>query len=1856
MKLKIIGQKLDPSSDHQEGQGQLSEVVRASYKLSSKRSESDKILEEETNPEEMVELVLENGSIWYLEAGDLHQLYKGQPMRSQDANSTEVTISAEATMPLRGGRGKGKLAIIVIRFLVKGDTSRESTQKLARDFEDDKTGGKMGLFGVRETDDGFDVLNMLPVQWAAISGRKLPVLLMVHGTAASTKSSYSDLLFRKLGKDEVVPSEHWGKIRSHYGNRERIITFEHRSLTESPFENLLLLVQELTKYLPDVPEFHLISQSRGGQVAELLLCCLQVPGFVEKGATLLDKMDQATDARHLRDVGTMLKGKNINITKFVRVCCPAAGTNFLGNRLEDGLTAFYNLARQRKWYLKIVPDMVRRLVIAVANHRHDTSVMPGLHAMKPDSHTVRLINSALYQVATSADGKEEGKGLDLRHKLFVVQGNAIISEGQDEDDFRVITYESFQGVFKGDNDFIVDTDSMTKGLPRPGKGFYLHVQNNAIHHLAYYEDENVQRAIVEALLANPEQVNFASYKPIDYNAATRNRGDLVDLPDGSLSDSDQPKGDKPIVVLLPGIMGSNLSLKGTEVWVDYPSIFLGELAKLEINTPDITAKSIIKDAYGSLYVYLKKKGFDVVVFPYDWRKSIAKASELLNTKLEAIRMTYQQPIHLIAHSMGGLVARGMMFRDDSVWNKLKYHFGGSRCVLLGTPWKGSYLIPQVITGFGRTINALSLLDIKHTKAELLQQFVEYPGLLELLPFGGNPEHDFFKDEKNNSIWKAFEKATEANTWTKPAAAKLQAAEKLTKIAEQDLDFSNIIYVAGQSGSTVSNAMLVNRYGHKVPFNSQTINEVPKGHKLVFTATKKGDGSVTWDSGIPKKLKENYRQNLYFVETAHGELANDPKNFQGILELLQKGSTNFLSNDEPILRGAQEEVVLPATEPLPNTSEGLLRAVLGLKTAANYPDQQAELPDTNITVTITSGHLKYATYPLMVGHFEGDAIMNAEMVLDIHMGNALSARQRLGLYPGALSSSMVLLNDNGGAIVVGLGTKETLTQYELAKTVKMACLKYILTVHCSSVKPELNQLGLSTLMIGTGYANLSMNSSLEAIISGVSSANREILATMGHDYPQITSLEIVELYRDKAEQSYLKLHHFVKQQLFPFRVVGPVRFVDGSRNLLDLNEGQDWWARITAVEREEGGRKGFYITANSNAANVQARNSLINPSKIGPLLNKAIEQPVWNIRLASAMFGLFVPKDFQQTFRSQQNILWILDKTTAQYPLELMHYDNKPSEPMAVKSGMIRQLSTHYANPSNAYSNDFKALVIGDPMLDKAGGVPQLPGAAREAEMVDSLLRQFGYDATKLMNSTSTEVFMNLFDGYRVLHIASHGVVEYGEQKETGILISDGERNVVITTAEINQITPVPDLVFVNCCYLGKVDEAQERYFREKYQLAANIGTQFIENGAKAVVVAGWPVDDNAALWFAEVFYNGILKGMGFGEAVLNARRDCYETFGNTNTWGAYQCYGDPFFQLTTNGSSKGDSSSSSPYLLSKEVIIALEKWMVKAKSDNYYSIERLRESLNGIYDNVLKSGLDANDAILEQLVYCYTEIGQLEDIGKAISIIEKLMKMENANYSLRLVDHYFALLGKQAMFELGNGNGQVNGATKRNSPKPMPNTDPFEKLIERLDAHKRFSDNYARRCLLGDTYRRKVIWMNESGNFAEVLGKMQIAYNDAFVLANGMPRSEKFYAIYHWVLATCAVCTDEKFFRDKLKHIKAVLGMSFKDFLTEQENIINEKKGKLSYQDYLLRAKITECRLLFWTKKSEHEEAIKSITADLKSAFKINGSPKARAEQWERLKFVQLYVTDICLQHCDIYLQSINKLIDFLEKPKLTMT
>ena len=117
------------------------------------------------------------------------------------------------------------------------------------------------------------------------------------------------------------------------------------------------------------------------------------------------------------------------------------------------------------------------------------------------------------------------------------------------------------------------------------------------------------------------------------------------------------------------------------------------------------------------------------------------------------------------------------------------------------------------------------------------------------------------------------------------------------------------------------------------------------------------------------------------------------------------------------------------------------------------------------------------------------------------------------------------------------------------------------------------------------------------------------------------------------------------------------------------------------------------------------------------------------------------------------------------------------------------------------------------------------------------------------------------------------------------------RDTFLTPGDVEQMRWVPELVFINCCHLGSMRGS------DKGALAANLGMQFIRMGVRAVVAAGWAVDDAAALAFANTFYRLMLAGETFGEAVRAAREEVWLRYRGVNTWGAYQCYGDPSYTL-----------------------------------------------------------------------------------------------------------------------------------------------------------------------------------------------------------------------------------------------------------------------------------------------------------------------------------------------------------------------
>jgi pimeloyl-ACP methyl ester carboxylesterase len=132
------------------------------------------------------------------------------------------------------------------------------------------------------------------------------------------------------------------------------------------------------------------------------------------------------------------------------------------------------------------------------------------------------------------------------------------------------------------------------------------------------------------------------------------------------------------IIFLPGILGSSLVLNGEEVWP--PSLGellsgkykrIDKLANPQALPHEVIKRVIVRRIYGpildALDVIAKSIGATVVEFPYDWRNDLWQnrggghpaiaASERLANEIAKLVRGGASEISLVAHSMGGLVAR-----------------------------------------------------------------------------------------------------------------------------------------------------------------------------------------------------------------------------------------------------------------------------------------------------------------------------------------------------------------------------------------------------------------------------------------------------------------------------------------------------------------------------------------------------------------------------------------------------------------------------------------------------------------------------------------------------------------------------------------------------------------------------------------------------------------------------------------------------------------------------------------------------------------------------------------------------------------------------------------------------------------------------------------------------------------------------------------------------------------------------------------------------------------------------------------------------------------------------------------------
>src|SRR6185436_2016045 len=141
------------------------------------------------------------------------------------------------------------------------------------------------------------------------------------------------------------------------------------------------------------------------------------------------------------------------------------------------------------------------------------------------------------------------------------------------------------------------------------------------------------------------------------------------------------------------------------------------------------------------------------------------------------------------------------------------------------------------------------------------------------------------------------------------------------------------------------------------------------------------GRVLWETGIPKGIRA-----YYMPDTIHGDLANDRRHFDAIVDLLNSGTTSKLGATPPAGRDVADVIEMhdPMPAMIPDEAELVATALGGRRSKVD--DRPA---DTRIAIRMVHDNLTNARHPVLVSHYSHDVIVAGERYLDRCLDGRLS---------------------------------------------------------------------------------------------------------------------------------------------------------------------------------------------------------------------------------------------------------------------------------------------------------------------------------------------------------------------------------------------------------------------------------------------------------------------------------------------------------------------------------------------------------------------------------------------------------------------------------------------------------------------------------------------------------------------------------------------------------------------------------------------------------------------------------------------------------------------------------------------------
>ena len=965
------------------------------------------------------------------------------------------------------------------------------------------------------------------------------------------------------------------------------------------------------------------------------------------------------------------------------------------------------------------------------------------------------------------------------------------------------------------------------------------------------------------------------------------------------------------IIFLPGIMGSELSVMedgdDDTVWISFLKLIWGGINKLRLAKDGVQeadsklrvqASGLDKDSYAETILWLKAY-WTVEPFAYDWRKDLDQAAERLKDLVEA--KFKNQPVHLVAHSMGGLVSRNFIRLYPKVWKAMSEpkKVQGGRLIMVGTPNYGSYAIAQAMVAKDKLVKWLAAADLRHDLDEVLDVLNGFVGSYQLLPSPAK-------------LAPSEQGLYTPSTWGRYpiVASHLARARKF----HEELD--------------VSAAVDPERMTYIAGYNQETLNAVRFDGPGVFEfdTTLKGDGRVTHALGILPGVT------TYYVDEIHGDLQKHEHVLEAIDEILRSGKTGVLAT-EPVASRTVRSVTSARVRAVQDRQDAEQIRQIAEATKANRSNDSdrrraeellrqaimAQAPFTSRAVTDSAQakahgeRMKKRPKPLslhievvhgdicdikapavVVGHYRGVPPVRAVGALDQALDYWISKAVKRGMIGGGLGEVFLIPNAQKSlaahaVILAGMGEYGRFNREDL--NLLFANVTYAVTA--------LGWREFATVVVGSGEGNLSVDQAIEGMLEGVGSAlgrlgeqgGLDVLRVVEYDKDRFKAIEKVMKKTASNGDSSLKLQ--LTKKTLPKR---SRRTKQSPPTSLDTMKG----SRIT-IERD---RDVFRFSAITKQAVIPVREITVQSSYAEGAAELLKESRTLEDqhKYGKLLHSYLMPEDFQGMI-DMTPLTLIVDRSTAAFPWEMAAFERHGQ---IIFYGPGRQLTRQFRTTlsgapglvASSIPNRLRVLVIADPAPEAA---LQLPGAREEGRAVVKILKrmkeELGLDITIEQRIGANEcdpvelLALILSEEFDLIHYSGHGDFDEKNPTKSGWIFG---KESILSAREIFRARRVPRLIFANACFSGVIRSGKPFTLQESNRNLAGLAQAFFERGVQNYIGTGWPVDDAAALEFAKVFYTKALSGNELGASLSKSRE---AILSNGSTWGAYQHYGQAMAKL-----------------------------------------------------------------------------------------------------------------------------------------------------------------------------------------------------------------------------------------------------------------------------------------------------------------------------------------------------------------------